>query len=126
MFEQTTGVPAANASVSTMPKLSPPSDGAHRTSDSWSSLNFSCSVTRPSTRTPSVSSRNGSTSSRVEPAIVRDARTPVARSASKARSRTGSPLRSSARPTNASRNSSERGFGPPGAAARSTPLGMIR
>ena len=29
MSEATTGVPAANASVSTMPKLSPPSDGAH-------------------------------------------------------------------------------------------------
>ena len=28
MSEATTGVPAANASVSTMPKLSPPSDGA--------------------------------------------------------------------------------------------------
>ena len=32
MSEPTTGVPAANASVSTMPKLSPPSDGAHRRS----------------------------------------------------------------------------------------------
>ena len=32
MSDATTGVPAANASVSTMPKLSPPSDGAHSTS----------------------------------------------------------------------------------------------
>ena len=29
MSDATTGVPAAKASVSTMPKLSPPSDGAH-------------------------------------------------------------------------------------------------
>ena len=32
MSEATTGVPAANASVSTMPNDSPPSDGAHSTS----------------------------------------------------------------------------------------------
>ena len=32
MFDATTGVPAANASVSTIPKLSPRSDGAHSTS----------------------------------------------------------------------------------------------
>ena len=32
MSEAITGVPAAKASVRTMPKLSPPSDGAHSTS----------------------------------------------------------------------------------------------
>ena len=34
MFEATTGVPAANASVRTMPKLSPSSDGAQSRSAS--------------------------------------------------------------------------------------------
>ena len=37
MAEAITGVPAANASVRTMPKLSPASEGAQRTSASWSS-----------------------------------------------------------------------------------------
>ena len=37
MSEATTGVPAANASVSTIPNDSPPSDGAHSTSAASSS-----------------------------------------------------------------------------------------
>ena len=46
-------------------------------------------------------------------------------SASNAASRTGSPLRSSARPTKSSRSSSLGASGPRGAASMSTPLGMI-
>ena len=97
--EATTGVPEANASVSTMPKLSPPSDGAHSRSASPSSCHFSASSTWPAISMPSGSSSSGSTSSAVAPATVRRACTPAPRSASKARSSTGRPLRSSARPT---------------------------
>ena len=43
MSEATTGVPEANASVSTIPKLSPPSDGAHSMSASPSSFHLSAS-----------------------------------------------------------------------------------
>ena len=45
MSEATAGVPEANASVSTMPKLSPPSDGAQSRSASPSRRHFSSSVT---------------------------------------------------------------------------------
>ena len=62
MSEATAGVPEANASVRTMPKLSPPSDGATSRSASPSSRHFSSSVTRPAISTPSVSSSSGSTS----------------------------------------------------------------
>src|SRR5215218_421753 len=48
MSEATTGVPAANASVRTMPKLSPPSDGAAITSAARSAADFWASETRPS------------------------------------------------------------------------------
>ena len=41
------GVPAANASVSTIPKRSPPSDGAHSTSRAASAARFAASSTRP-------------------------------------------------------------------------------
>ena len=82
-----------------MPKLSPPRDGAQSRSASPSRRHFSSSVTRPAISTPSVSSSSGSTSSSVAPATVRRASTPAPRSASKARSRTGRPLRPSARPT---------------------------
>ena len=54
MSDATTGVPAANASVRTMPKLSPPSDGAHSTSASCSRRHSSASSTRPSTSMPSM------------------------------------------------------------------------
>jgi hypothetical protein len=47
MSDATTGVPAANASVSTMPKLSPPSDGAQSTSASASTAVFSASLHLP-------------------------------------------------------------------------------
>ena len=75
---------------------------------------------------PSGSSSSGSTSSGVGPATVSRAGTPTARSASKARRRTGSPFRSSARPTKTIRSSSCEcaWFGL--AAARSTPFGTIR
>ena len=99
MSEATTGVCDANASVSTIPKLSPPSDGAQSTSARPSRRHFSSSPTRPASVTPSVSSRSGSTSAAAAPATVSRARTPAPRSASKARSSTGSPLRASARPT---------------------------
>ncbi len=59
----TTGVPCANASVRTIPKLSPPSDGAHRTSASRMTRDFTSSSTRPRTVTPRASSSSGSTSS---------------------------------------------------------------
>jgi hypothetical protein len=126
MSDATTGVPAANASVSTMPKLSPPSEGAHSRSASCRRRHFSSSVTRPSTSTPRVSSMYGATSASVGPTTVRRARTPTPCSASNARSSTGSPLRSSARPTKSSRNSSEGGFGPLGAASTCTPFGITR
>ena len=57
-------MPEANASVSTMPKLSPPSEGAQSRSASPSRRHFSSSDTRPATSTPSASSSSGATSSR--------------------------------------------------------------
>ena len=48
MLEASTGVPAANASVSTMPKLSPASEGAQSRSASPSRRQSSLSPTRPS------------------------------------------------------------------------------
>ena len=79
MSEATTGVPEANASVKTIPKLSPPSDGAHSTSVAPSRRHFSSSDTRPATSTPSGSSSSGSTSSWVAPTTVRRASTPAPR-----------------------------------------------
>ena len=52
MSDATTGVPAANASVSTMPNLSPPSDGATRRSASRSAWRLRSSATLPSAWTP--------------------------------------------------------------------------
>ena len=113
----------ANASVRTMPKLSPPSEGAQSRSASPSRRHFSSSVTRPATSTPSASSSSGATSSSVAPATVRRASTPAPRSASKARSSTGRPLRPSARPMNriSSRSCGRAELGR--AAPRSTPFG---
>jgi len=51
MSEATTGVPAAKASVSTMPKLSPPSEGATSRSAEASACAFSASDTLPRTLT---------------------------------------------------------------------------
>ena len=79
MFEATTGVLEANASVRTIPKLSPPSEGAQSRSASPSSRHFSSSDTRPAISTPSGSSRSGATSSPVAPATVRRASTPASR-----------------------------------------------
>ena len=126
MSDATTGVPEAKASVSTMPKLSPPSEGAHSRSAWPSSSHLRASSTWPAISMPSGSSRSGSTSSRVGPATVRRAGTPTARSASNARSSTGRPFRSSARPTNTMRSSScgREWFGR--AADRSTPFGITR
>ena len=76
MSDATTGVPDANASVRTMPKLSPPSDGAQSRSASCSRRHFSSSLTRPSDL-DAVRRRAGSgaTSSRPAPATVRRAST---------------------------------------------------
>ena len=54
MSDATTGVPAANASVSTMPNDSPPSDGATRRSASRSAWRLRSSETLPSAWTPRV------------------------------------------------------------------------
>jgi hypothetical protein len=126
MSEATTGVPDANASVSTIPKLSPPSEGAHNTSVAPISSHFCSSDTRPATSTPSGSSSSGSTSSSVAPATVSRASTPAPRSASKARSSTGKPLRSSARPTNRIWSWSCGRAGSGRTAERSTPFGTTR
>src|ERR1700749_4397808 len=47
MSDATTGVPAANASVSTMPNDSPPSEGAHNTSAERNAATLTASSTRP-------------------------------------------------------------------------------
>ena len=91
MSEATTGVPAANASVSTIPNDSPPSDGAQSTCAASSAARFSASPTRPSARIPSGSSSIGASSSDSTPTMVSSAGT-WRRSASKARSSTGQAL----------------------------------
>src|SRR3954466_6692936 len=96
----TTGVPAAKPSVSTMPKLSPPSDGATSRSALASAACLRSSETLPRARTPRGSSMSGATSSSPAPMTSSSTGT-CSRSASKARSRTGRPLRSTAPPENA-------------------------
>ena len=59
MSDATTGVPAANASVSTIPNDSPPSDGAQSTWARASAARFSASSTRPSAVTPRGSASSG-------------------------------------------------------------------
>ena len=102
-------MPEANASVSTIPKLSPPSDGAHSRSASPSSCHFSSSVDAAGDldalgveqqRLDLLRGGAGDGEPRVG--------TPAPRSASKARSSTGRPLRSSARPTKRIRSASLR------------------
>ena len=95
MSDATTGVPAANASVSTIPKLSPPSDGAHSTSASSSTLCLVSSSTFPRARTPRGSSIIGDSSSSVGPITVSSVGM-CSRSASNARSSSGRPFRSTA------------------------------
>ena len=121
----TTGVPAAKASVRTMPKLSPPSDGAHRTSAAASA-----------SRALVV----GDLAQHGDAARVEQQRLDVvgagaddhqlggtcSRSASKARSRIGRPLRSTAWPTKAMRSGASRRAPAPAGAGTVTPLGMIR
>jgi hypothetical protein len=126
MSEATTGVPAANASVSTIPKDSPPRDGAQSRSASRSARRLRSSDTLPSACTPVSSSSSPPSSSRVAPTISsRTGR--CSRSASNARSSTGRPLRSTAWPTNTRRSgspSARAGFGTIGSTC--TPLGMTR
>ena len=100
MSEAMTGVPAANASVSTMPKLSPPSDGAASTSAASSTADLVASSTLPSAVTPRGSISSGESSSAVGPITV-SSQGMCSRSASKARSSRGRPLRGTAWPTNA-------------------------
>ena len=101
MSEATTGVPAANASVSTMPNDSPPSDGAHEEVGLAQRLALALV---------------GDLAERVDAAVVEQHAVDLvgrraddlswtgrcSRSASKARSSTGSPLRSTAWPTKTS------------------------
>ncbi len=75
MSDATTGVPAANASVSTIPNDSPPSDGAHSRSEARRARSFSASSIRPSAVTPSDSTSIGASSSGVIPTIVNSAGT---------------------------------------------------
>ena len=110
-----------------MPKLSPASEGAQSRSASPSWRQSTESETFPSTSMWEISSgsvRRREISSGSAPTTVSLDGTCSTR-AWKAASRTGSPLRSSARPTNRSRSSSLAGFGPCGAASMSTPLGTI-
>ena len=128
MSDATTGVPAANASVSTMPNDSPPSDGATRRSASRSAWRLRSSETLPRAWTPLSSSSTPSTSSGVAPTISSWTGR-CSRSASKARSSTGSPLRSTAWPTKTSFSGSPgsgRGFATGDPASTCTPLGMTR
>ena len=128
MSEATTGVPAAKASVSTIPNDSPPSDGAHSTCARVSAARFSSSSTRPSAVTPRGSASSGDRASASTPITVSRAGT-CSRSASKARSSTGRPLRSTAWPTNAISSGSPGTRGRGGGAPPSgsvTPLGTIR
>ena len=79
MSEATTGVPAANASVRTIPNDSPPSDGAHSRSAPRSARSLAASSTRPSAITPWPSSASsGASSSAVSPMTVSSAGTSVA------------------------------------------------
>ena len=57
MSEATTGVPVANASISTTPKLSPPSAGETNSFAAASSLSRTSLVTIPSTSIPFSSKR---------------------------------------------------------------------
>ena len=99
MSDATTGVPAANASVSTMPNDSPPSDGAparrrRAAPRAWRRRRRGRARSRRRRRPAAARSPRRST-----PTIVSSAGT-APRSASKARSSTGRPLRSTAWPTN--------------------------
>ena len=127
--EPTTGVPDANASVSTMPKLSPPSDGAHEQVGLAEQAPLLLLGHAPGDLDAlGVEQQRLDLLGSVAPATVRRASTPAPRSASKARSSTGRPLRSSARPTNSELELARRGARSVAAAprVRSTPFGTIR
>ena len=125
MSEATTGVAHANARVSTIPKLSPPSDGATSTLAAVSSsVNASCSR-KPSTSIPSSGTRSRVSRSRTASGSAPTMRNlaPVRRRISgHARSITCRPLRGSCRPAKRMRCSR-----PPGSASGGTrtPFGTI-
>ena len=114
--------PAAKASVSTIPNDSPPSDGARSTCARASAARFSSSSTRPSARHAARVGEQRRQRGLVD-ADDGQLRGMCSRRASKARSSTGRPLRSTAWPTNAISSGSpgarRRGAGaPPRAASR--------
>ena len=106
MSDATTGNAHAKARVSTMPKLSPPIDGAASAfADNSSSVNSSW-LRKPSTSIPSpdTPSRRWSSPTASGSAPISRSRAPVAAcTVGHARSRTCSPFRGSCRPTNAMR-----------------------
>ena len=124
----TAGVPAAKASVRTMPKLSPPSDGAHEHVGGGDDRGLLGVAHAPEHRD----------AARVEDerldllgrrADHHELRGDTSRSASKARRRIGRPLRSTAWPTKAIRSGAPRrrpAPAPAASAGRSTPLGTTR
>ena len=114
MADATTGVAHANARVSTMPKLSPPSEGATSAFADSSSAVRSSWLRKPRISIPSSAMRSRASSRRTEsgsaPAMRRVA--PVRRRISgQARRSTGSPLRRSWRPAKTMRCSRSPGLG---------------
>ena len=125
MSDATTGSPQANARVSTMPKLSPPSDGAMSAFVRASRLVSSSCGRKPRMSMPLSEIRSRVSSSRTasgsEPQIW--SRAPVCRWISgQARSSTWSPLRVSWRPAKVTVCSRPAGSTPSG---MSTPFGTI-
>src|SRR5918994_920154 len=125
MSDATTGVAQAKARVRTIPKLSPPSEGATSAFADASSMVRSSWLRKPRTSMPSSETRSRVSRSRTAsgsaPAIRR--RAPVRRRISgHARKSTCSPFRGSWRPANTSRCSR-----PPGSTSSgmSTPFGTI-
>ncbi len=111
-----------------MPKLSPESEGAQRTSALPSSVQSASSESLPTAFTCSPTSGSGrkrETSSVEAPTTVSRAGT-CSTSAEKAVSSTGRPLRSSARPRKRISSFSPGSLVCFGAAATSTPFGTIR
>ena len=102
MSDATTGVAHANARVSTIPKLSPPSDGATSALAASSSTVSSSWLRNPSASIPSASfspTRESANRTISGSAPTSRRRAPVRRWISgQARSSTGMPLRESCRP----------------------------
>ena len=129
MSEAITGVPAANASVSTIPKLSPPQRGR---AEDVGGLQLEPLLVvvdlAPADARREASIINGSSCSRVGPITVSSLGT-CSCNASNARSSNGSPLRSTAWPTNTIRSLSPigaSGRGQRGLGSTWTPLGITR